>query len=361
VKYEPINIISESFSSNKTGGPNKVIRNLIKGLEKINYPYVINKSIKEYKYNYIQDSIKGLIEIHINKIPAIIGPNIAVLPNNLPINIDLLQNNIYLQPSKWCIDLWQTFKINNNNIFTWPVGIDLEDFNLKKNLDSTKEHVLIYFKKRNPALLKKAISIISNLGYNPLVITYGSYNEDQYKYVLSKCKFGIWIGISESQGIGLQEALASNLPLIICDVNSLFDSYDQIEYSFPPNLKSFIPTSAPYFDSTCGLILKNFSDLEDAIKKISHNLNLYQPRNYIKNNLNLEKQAQELINFFDILQKKNTTYFHKKFRYDSKKEFKMSFKGQLIYLKFILKRKTKTLIKMFSILKQVKTNNLLPF
>lgn len=346
---EALNIISESYYIDKVGGPYKVVHNTIKGLDLIGHPYVINKKIENSKYNWIHDSAKGLIEVGLKKIPAIIGPNIVVLPKDLPRFRPDLTNCIYLHPSSWCVDVWKAIGFLECSLKSWPVGIDTEEF-VDLNRNPSGKEVLIYFKRRDPALLELGCNTVKKMGFTPRVIKYGDYNEIQYKQLLSKCTFGIWIGISESQGIGLQEALASGLPLIVCDVNSLFESAVEDDYRFPEKLRSFKPTSAPYFDDRCGIIINDFSKLDESIKYMTANISYYKPREFIIENLSLEKQAKELLTFFDILEAKSLPVTLKSNAGVSSNPFRPSFHGRIIYSIFVIRRKVRTLFRKIRIL-----------
>jgi glycosyltransferase involved in cell wall biosynthesis len=343
--YPTLNIISESYDNNKIGGPNKVIDNALKGLSLIRYPFVLNRDIRDYHFNWIHDSSKGLIEVGLKKIPAIIGPNIAVLPEDLPKFRLPLKNCIYLHPSEWCVRVWEEAGFTECLLKSWPVGIDTNEF---CNVRDKKEgnYVMIYLKRRDRRLLNLAFSIVKRKGLDPVVVEYGSYTEEYYKNVLSKSLFGIWLGISESQGIGLQEALSSGLPLIVCDVNSLFESSDVNDYLFPEKFRSFKPTSAPYFNEQCGIIIKDFSKLEETLDVMLTNLSVYRPRDFILQNLSLEKQARELVSFFQILEKNQSDYFKRPDIINRFKKFQPSFRGLMIYLLFLISRKVKTLIRM---------------
>jgi glycosyltransferase involved in cell wall biosynthesis len=228
---------------------------------------------------------------------------------------------------------------------SWPVGIDTENYNIERNATDNSV-VMIYYKRRDPKLLYRAIDLVKNMGLIPQVIKYGEYNEDQYKQILSKSKFGVWIGVSESQGIGLQEALASGLPLIVCDVNSLFESSAKNEYKFPEKLRNFKPTSAPYFDERCGIIINDFSKLGKAANEMLKNISYYNPREYIIDNLSLEKQALELLSFFKLLEQEHGGYFKTTVSKKEKGKFKLSFHGNMIYMIFLIIRKTRTVLKI---------------
>jgi len=130
------------------------------------------------------------------------------------------------------------------------------------------------------------------------------------------CKFGVWIGCSESQGIGLQEALATNLPLLVLDATSIFDtvvtnSKNYSQYHFPKSLEAIQTTSVPYFDSRCGMVLENREDLEKSIQFMDKNIQEYKPREFIEENLSLQKSALWLVGFFeqmDIKESKSYNY-----------------------------------------------------
>ena len=340
-----LNIISESFQNQKTGGPNKVIENTLKGLSLIGYPFVLNRDLKDYHYNWIHDSSKGLIEVGLQGIPVVVGPNIAVLPSDLPKFRPPLKNCIYLHPSKWCVEVWKEAGFSECLLKYWPVGIDTRDFFIERHNENDKD-VMIYFKRRDRQLLDRAVSIVKKKGLNPLVVEYGSYTEENYKLILSKSKLGIWLGVSESQGIGLQEALASGLPLIVCDVNSLFESSDINDYKFPEKFRNFKPTSAPYFDKRCGIIINDFLKLEGSLNLMLANISDYKPRDFVIENLSLEKQAKDLLSFFQILEHDNDDYFNRPVSDNKSEYFKPSLHGRIIFLVFLLTRKIKTVIRL---------------
>ncbi len=339
---ETLNIVSETFAKNIVGGPNKVVLNTIKGLKKTGYPFVINKNIKDYKYNWIHDSAKALIEVGLQKKPAIIGPNLVVLPKDFPSHRPKLQNCLYLLPCQWSVDVWKLVGYNECPLYPWASGIDSDEFEIKRDMALTADNIMVYYKRRDPYLLDKAIEIVKEMGFNPIVVKYGSYGEAEYKIILSQCKFGIWIGISESQGIGLMEALASNLPLIVCDVHSLFESNDKKEYRFPESLRTFKPTSAPYFNKECGIVIDELTKLPISIREMQKDFLNYNPRKFIVENFSLEKKAKDLLVFFDILKQKEPEYFNAPVAIPTGDNFNVSTFTQLIYLNFIFLRKIKT-------------------
>ena len=90
-----INIITRDFS--RTTGPDKVVRNLLRGLDKIGYPYVINKDINATKRCYMPNRRAPLLKLRIAKSKVTVGPNLYVLPHDIHWFVSL-KKTIYLQP-----------------------------------------------------------------------------------------------------------------------------------------------------------------------------------------------------------------------------------------------------------------------
>lgn len=345
---ELINIISQTFNKQGVGGPHKVIENTIKGFRKAGIEYVVNQDIRDYKHNWIHDSSKSLLDAAFYKLPVVLGPNIVVLPKDLPGLRPKLTNSIYLVPSNWSKEVWKVSGFTECPIYSWPVGIDVDAFNLNRSMAKNHNNVMIYFKRRDEKLLEGTKEILKRKGLNPIVIKCGSYTEDQYKEVLAKCIFGIWIGISESQGIALQEALASNLPLIVNDCRSLFEKNADMSYKFPPELSSIISTSAPYFDETCGIVIQDNSKIESSIEELILNLDFYKPREFIQKNLSLEKQAFELVSLFEYIGLKlnSSTDLINHVKRKSVSSFLFWLLSGASYSIFIFKRKVKTFLRI---------------
>jgi len=338
-----LNIISDSYEKKIVGGPYKVILNVIKGLELLGYPYVLNQNVHEFKRNWIHDSLKGFIEVTNSHIPAVIGPNIFTLPKDIPFFTPGFFSGVYLHPADWCVDIWKELDYKRSLLRSWPVGIDTNEFNVEMNRSS--DHVMIYFKNREIQSLEFIENKVKSMGFVPMVIKYGSYTESEYRRALSLASFGIWIGCSESQGIALQEALSTNLPLIICDVDSLLAS-TQTQYKFPIEVGKYKATSVPYFDERCGIIIEDLSKIEDSIKELKNNFTFFTPREFIIENLSLEKQAKELLSFFDLLEKQQPEYFKKEKRKAVSGKFRLSLIGYLTFIPYVFMRKLKTLIKI---------------
>lgn len=294
-----LNIISKSLVSSRTSGPQKVVKNLIKGLDLIKYPYVINQRLDCCQRLWIHDDTEALDRIgSLDKnIKIIIGPNLYVSFMDIPHELDL-SRVIYLHPCFWSVDFWLKFGYKREGkLEVWPTGIDTEEFKLSED---KKDIVLVYFKQRFDEELEFVRTELKSKNIDFVVIRYGSYSEKKYKSLLSRCRYVIWLGRQESQGIALQEALSCNIPVLVCDVRYYGQRSDQKSLENFNNDQISYPgaTSAPYFDDRCGIKIKNIKELPKALDFMEKNLTSFRPREFINSSLSLEKQARDLIEIY---------------------------------------------------------------
>jgi len=296
-----INIISKAYLSKNATGPKKVVDNLIKGLDILGYPYVINKRLDACQRLWIHDDTAALARI--NKldpsVKVVAGPNLYVVPRNIPRAIDL-SKVIYLHPSQWVKDFWLDFGFGRCPIEVWPAGIDTDEF---KPAPDDKEHVLVYFKQRGSEELEIIENSLQKRKIKYKLINYSaSYKEKDYKDLLKKSRYLIWLGRQESQGIALEEALACDIPALICDVSYVG------QWSVDRKLRGILDeeenayqntTSAPYFDERCGIKIKDLSKISEAINIMEDGCESFNSRQYIVKNLNLEKQAADFLLIYE--------------------------------------------------------------
>jgi len=294
-----INIISRSYYSRIASGPKKVANNLIKGLDLIGYPYVINKGLDTCRRLWIHDDVAALRKM--SKLPSevrvVIGPNLFVLPRQIPKGLDL-SKAVYIQPSVWAKDFWERAGFKACQVAVWPVGVDTEEFRFGQ---PSRGSVMVYFKQRSKEELRKVKAALESRRLPYRVMSYGSYSEGEYKQVLSQSRYAVWLGMSESQGLALEEALAANVPMVVCDA-PVKEQMEAIKKRMnEESLGGIGPidaTSAPYFDERCGLKIKGLGKLEEALETIESHLSDFHPREYVLENLTLEKQAREFVEIF---------------------------------------------------------------
>ena len=253
-------------------GPGKVAINLLKGFKEIGVDFRIND------IGVVNGCLQPVPNLNTLPLNTLIGPNIMVLPSEMPYIWERYKN--YVVPCEWVKKKYASFQQTKNcNLNVWPVGIDTDKF--KESNNEKKFDCLIYYKNRGKEKLKEAEDKLKSLGISYKTIGYGSYTEEQFLDLLSKCKWSLLLTKTESQGIAYMEILSTNTPCYVWDK----ERWDDIK---PYNFKA---TSAPYFDTRCGIKHKDLSKLSEFIDRLEN----FQPREYILENFTLKKCASEYI------------------------------------------------------------------
>jgi len=289
-----INIISTQDRHPVVGGPAKVFRNLIKGLDKIGYPYVINRDLNATKRLWIHDDVTALRYLHLSRALKIAGPNLYSMPRDIPKGI-VWDNVICVLPSAQTVARWKTTGFDSCKLVVWPVGIDTEEF-YPSNIAWADRRVMVYHKWREPNELPIIFEALHRAKLNYTFVYYGRYSETEFKQLLDQTSFVIWHGGSETQGIALQEIMACDIPILVCDVRTHGD--DKSPYLFYENEKSIPATAVPYFADCCGIRVTDLSLLEDNIRKMAQGRFIFAPREYVMNHLSLESQATKFVSLW---------------------------------------------------------------
>jgi len=231
-----------------------------------------------------------------NKI-FIFGPHFSVFPNEDYVKLLLNHKNkcIYTQPSQWAKDVWINMIPHKNDIIrVLPFGVDTERFSEIQPIDN-RHSVFIYYKSRNPNELKMLENFLGNNHVSYRIFSYDQkYSENDYLEYLQKSKYGIVLDRHESQGFALEEALSCNVPLLVWDATNMNQELNQ-------NYPSIAATSIPYWDSRCGEYFYEYSDLDSKFKIFLERLDTYRPREFILENLSIDKCEQKLISLINSL------------------------------------------------------------
>lgn len=290
-------------------GHHKVMKNLFIGLEKFKQrgklEYSYSSNISDFETH---DIIYSSSPLDIHKYPKnkfILGPNICDYPCKIMDFDNSNKNAIYVVSSQWFHDFVKMFDYNALPIRVIPTGIDTEYFKPDKP-QIARTDVFIYYKPKFQEQFDKFIKVkemLNKKSINYTIIEYGKYTEEQYISTLLNAKYGIWVGVKETQGIALQEALSTDVPLFVWNSKYKFN-WSTIDkqnkyHVFQPKMNVIeIGGTVTYWDATCGYVLDNDNELETQFDQFLINLYNYSPRNYIVNNLSIEKWIQTLIDLW---------------------------------------------------------------
>ena len=237
------------------------------------------------------------IENYPNK-KFIFGNHFSVFPNLTVRRFNNIHKNaIYIQPSQQSVDTWQKeFNFTNLPMKTIQFSINTDKF--KPSIPNTEkdDFVMLYYKDRNPEEFKYIITFLNSKKIKYRIFSYTKrYKEEDFINYLKKAKYAIWLGCHESQGFALLETLSSNVPILVWNVTLRKQQWSYREHY--KNIKSNV-TSIPYWDSSCGEFFYNKDEFENKFNLFINNLNKYQPRQFILNNLTYdicEKKWNNLI------------------------------------------------------------------
>jgi hypothetical protein len=284
----------------------RVALGLMAGLDKLGVPYRFNdyKYIKQHPEEVACIIGKPhLLDDRTWVNPILFGAGIFSHPLAYP---DLLTKhpNIkkVLVPGPWVREMF-TPAYGENMVEAWPVGIDTEQW--KPGKQPKRTDVLVYSKflwdkeENRQNILQPIIKELEKMKLTYQVITYGSYTHASLKSVLDECRSAVFLCEHESQGMAYQQMLSAGVPLLAWDRESLW-----IDPAFYPHKVIFEPTSSvPYWDDRCGMKFKDVNDCKeklpffiDAVK-----LGSYAPRQFILDNLTLEKSALAYMEILSII------------------------------------------------------------
>lgn len=258
----------------------------------IDYKFGSINDIKNYDIIYFP-SISYDSNKHHNK-KFIFGPHLTMYPDEKLLNINNInKNSIYIQPSEWPINFWKKYdkynELQSSNkslifrVYAFPVLT--EKFKPIKNIRD-RPNMFIYYKRRHPNELNYLCDKLKHKGINYKIFDYiKRYDEEDYLKYLQESKYGIILDAHESQGFAIEEALSCNVPLLVWNVTSMKQEYAS-------KYDDISATSIPYWDERCGEYFFKENEFEDKFNQFISKLDTYKPREYVLENLSVEKCAE---------------------------------------------------------------------
>jgi hypothetical protein len=284
----------------KPGGVATIAINLLKGFDRIDFPYRYND------YSYIRKHPEEIACIigkpHLVferkwKNPIILGAGIYSHPIECADLFGKYPNvKRVLVPGEWMCDMFMP--AYGNKVLSWPVGIDTERW---KPYDSVKSFdFLIYDKIRwqheqmEKELVTPVTKVLDEQKLSYHFIKYGQYTHSELTEKLKVSKAVIFLCEHETQGLAYQQILATNTPILAWDRGGFW----QDPHYYPERVKYQPVSSVPYWDEHCGVKFANAADFEPKLNLFLNKINNFKPRDYILENLTLEKCAEKYLAIF---------------------------------------------------------------
>ena len=278
------------YDPNAKAGPGKVIQNLKLGLDKLNIKHYLGYQNDDQVYVGVIQLMTNYQKLVEKFKETIAGPNLFVLPSEQKEFCKSFKH--FIVPSQWTLDLYRQFReLDHATIDIWPVGIDTELWKPSENkLKAPRPLGLIYHKDRAAQDLELAKRLVAKAGADYIVLPYGNYKEMELLEAVQKVDFSILLTGTESQGIAINQIMASNVPCYV---------FNKEYWDYNGQYKKVSATSVPYFDDRCGVISPNKITVLH-FKEFLEKLDTFNPRQYILENLDLCRQAQK---YYDLLEK----------------------------------------------------------
>jgi hypothetical protein len=281
----------------RPGGVAMVVINLMKGLDRLGVPYRLNDYRYIRKHSDEVACIVGKPHVLFERKwgnPIVFGAGIYSHPVDY---LDLLTKypgiKRVLVPGEWMRQMFEPYY--GDKVSAWPTGIDTDEW--KPTTGSKNIDFLIYDKVRwehdkyKDELISPIIKILNDNQLSNLYIKYGSYIPAELKEKVNQCKAAIFLCEHETQGLAYQQILTTNTPILAWDRGGYWQDPDY----YPKRVKYRSVSSVPYWDERCGSKFTDINDFAQNLTAFLNQLNTFKPRDYILENLTLEKCAEEYI------------------------------------------------------------------
>lgn len=289
----------------RPGGLEKVFLNLCLGLDRLGLRYESNLPFRRLR-PADRVAILGLgrrcLDGYDRPNPIVAGIGLMTHPSEWPTLFTDYPVVRYLQHSAWCDAVYRPYF--GDRCAIWPVGIDTARW--QPAPVATKQTDFLLYDKihwdragRETSLLAPIRAQLASAGCSHETLLYGAYEPGALRAALDRCRAMIFLSAHESQGIAAQEAMACGVPLLAWDPGFLEDP-DRFKWGQP-----VIPTtSVPYFDARCGLTFRDTAEFARQLPLFRDLLaaGRFAPRDYILENLTLEKCARRFVEIVDAAQ-----------------------------------------------------------
>ncbi len=274
-------------------GPQKLVNKILNNMESVENVVFNEKKFKNYYFvNFDCNNYDFVLEILKNKKnKLIIGPLYTKKDYLMLIELSKSNNNLKIvtasESAKNTMLQIAANKINSDKLLVLPVGINSESeiLNFAKRNKTVNNDCLIYFKGRSKEELDLITNYLEIRKIDYKIFEYGKYKNSEMINYAKTSKFGLVLGRTESQGIAINEMMATNLPLLVFD--STKNAYEGGVYE---------GTTVPYWDKSCGEVIKEKDDYENIFQKFTQNLKneKYNPYKYVIKNLSYESMHKNL-------------------------------------------------------------------
>lgn len=180
----------------------------------------------------------------------------------------------------------------------WPAGIDTDRWG-PRAADNKATDVLIYDKVRwehdhfEVEMIRPIRDELQRRGLSFREVRYGFYREEDFQDLLKRSRAMIFLCEHETQGFAYLQTLSCGVPILAWDRGGYWQ-----DPAYYPHEVQFAPVSSvPYWDPRCGVRFKDVDEFPERLNEFWSRVQAetLRPRDYILENLTLEKCAQQYV------------------------------------------------------------------
>ncbi len=176
----------------------------------------------------------------------------------------------YLVNSEWTHVAYQEdLPSLGDRLGIWFAGIDADDWCPTKT--KKDNNVLVYWKTEPESFCIQVENALRKFGFNPIRLRYGFYKKNQYKQLLNKSLFAIFLSRVESQGIALLEAWSMNVPTLV---------WNPQVFTLKGKVYSQV-SACPYLSDATGKDWRTIQELESLLTNIQKIIPTFTPRKWV--------------------------------------------------------------------------------
>jgi hypothetical protein len=148
-------------------------------------------------------------------------------------------------------------------------------------------------------LVQQYSKILEEKGFLVSQFVYGHYKQPHYKRELTRSKFMIWCGGTESQSIAQFQSWAMDVPTLVLK-----------KEIFIENLSQFKASSSPYLTDSTGTFFDSNSQPERVINSWLAKIHTFSPRKWLQDNYTIELAFMNLTKIFFEIQTYKLKYLY---------------------------------------------------
>jgi len=220
-------------------------------------------------------------------IRLVLGPNLDIHNPYVREMLDSNEKSSYLVPSGWvrnyCIE---NLGIASDKVLVWAAGIDSFEWPAG---DKSDRHVLIYVKGPYDEIACQVSQMLSRLDFRTTILQYGAYTQNEFRSLLQRSQFTVFLNETESQGLAHFQSWSSNVPTLILRKTEFVDQTKQ------GCLVS--ASSSPYLESLTGMFFES-TDISASLDLFISRLEDFKPREWLLENYQAEITSHRFLQLF---------------------------------------------------------------